>query len=1516
MALRHLTMLVSIAISCGVAAEIPSQDLSATGERSSGAFSDDFSQQDLFGPGTSAAGVNLMSGRHSYSVPLGAVSAPGVSFPLTLNYVAGNAANLQRDPIQANTGAFGYGWRIDIPFIATDHRGTTDIKDDVFYVNLGSYGSGRLVSPDGVSFQLSSNPSVKVTLLAGATPEIIKGWKADFPDGTVMILGVREDATRKMLRNGKSLVQDAAITETSGSYPYRWDVAEIRAPMNRGVVRFNWTKRKGSLSFKTGSSYDQESLLASIWGYAAPYTVNAELSTGGADVGSALFDFSGSKGKDELFTTAEVNAGTTERLFPEIKYLKSVSLRGGNAAAAMTWKLQYTVPQIGGYKRRLLNSVHARYDLVSADEPERWWFDYDQTSGWLKSVTTPQRVKQEYAFASVAAPTSNPQFALGISSRKPLIYPVGDFFYVVDTLSKNTVHVSKKTGGTYRLVQSIVGPVGVKYDFYPDDGRFFLVAKAAPYAITVYEWDGSSFVGSPLSVDPVFPDLATIETPSLSIGNGFVVVKEQKKANVSGRSDYHTQVTPIIKTATGWQQVNIKPSNGPCGITPTYNYQEAWLDNTCMVFGASPNEGNLNNYPMDVAVTGDVISLAHFATGNVAVFRRIPGTATFQDETSLMTGISGYTRAGANANIDWGFPRRVQSGTDYFVVGGTSTNAYSFLMWWWNGTNWVGKAVYDALWNSAARVPVLAQNIDGFVVVEPNGKVSRFRRTGKSGEQWSKVVLTAVGLNSTKQVMPLVTVSDKLTAIEFRGGDWMDVNPAPDWYIKNFRQKSTTLYGAENATEASIPLARCLNGTCTYESYLFKDDGVTATDVSSSLTLGSSEGPKTKVYGLKFSPTKEWVLAWCATKPDFSPCANMGANGQCSEDLYQIKLNSDGTLGAAKQVVGWNYIADANGKLPAMNTMGFGSGTMLQYRGGNLEFWPLYATGISPSSAPLEYQVVSAVTNTSLYNNTKGKVTSKTLFKYAQNNATNSCPFDGARSSIVSGATSVESFAGIGAVPVTTQLDSFWVESLVNGIPADKKDWAGQLLARKVTNKAAGTISRSVPLYTTRTSADNPGWAPSIRMVVPCGSADTVFQVNALGTAKAYQSTESYQKFWNPISGAPEVSIQLAGADDGTYKHTVQVQNFNTAGYPLGMRSARYRTRDEAKKFLMRDAATSFVTNIQNAVNGGTAVPVAATETSYDANLRDVVGVNVWGLQTKNGATATGSFVAKPQSFDVAGAWTAVSQLGPRSVTGDLIQSASFANPNFPMYQVKIHEGAMGLASAVASGTAQRKEIAVLTAEDGANTSSENFTNTRSDKQGRWENLSSGVRVFDNAKAHTGKWSIRVENDFGPTVNVPLDGILARKEGLYLSVWGYCDVNTIAPFASIQLYTSNGANPVTSYSATPVGGYKMNTWQLWTVRISSKDLAAANLGAGGYARAFMGNLTSGAKLWVDDFVVAPTGTAVALRTYDDFGRPVTSLDQDGHLTTTEYGARGEVKAVRDERGRLFGQTAVIPTGEN
>ncbi|MBK8803088.1 MAG: RHS repeat protein [Fibrobacteres bacterium] len=67
---------------------------------------------------------------------------------------------------------------------------------------------------------------------------------------------------------------------------------------------------------------------------------------------------------------------------------------------------------------------------------------------------------------------------------------------------------------------------------------------------------------------------------------------------------------------------------------------------------------------------------------------------------------------------------------------------------------------------------------------------------------------------------------------------------------------------------------------------------------------------------------------------------------------------------------------------------------------------------------------------------------------------------------------------------------------------------------------------------------------------------------------------------------------------------------------------------------------------------------------------------------------------------------------------------------------------------------------------------------------------------------------------------------------------------------------------------------------------------------------------------MDDFVIAPTDAKVALTSYDQFGRVMSNIDPDGHVTTTEYDARGAVQALRDERGRIFGQSSLLPSTEN
>jgi hypothetical protein len=204
------------------------------------------------------------------------------------------------------------------------------------------------------------------------------------------------------------------------------------------------------------------------------------------------------------------------------------------------------------------------------------------------------------------------------------------------------------------------------------------------------------------------------------------------------------------------------------------------------------------------------------------------------------------------------------------------------------------------------------------------------------------------------------------------------------------------------------------------------------------------------------------------------------------------------------------------------------------------------------------------------------------------------------------------------------------------------------------------------------------------------------------------------------------------------------------------------------------------------------------------------------------------------------------------------------------------------------------------------------------DWEGRWEKPGT---AFSAEQAHTGNYSLKVTDDYGPTVNLFLDG--ARQEG-----WGF--------LASAWIFAGPGVNPVfrverrtaagilvDAFDGSPVGGPKADRrWQRWEVRLTAAQLAAGGLfdGNADFLRIWAGTGAPAGDpariLYVDDIVLRPDRSDFALSTYNFQGKPTTKTDSHHLVNTFEYDFRGIVTATRDNRQRLLGQSARHELGED
>lgn len=371
------------------------------------------------GDGAIVHGVNTMTGRHNYSVALGGVTGTGgVGYGLTANYSALPANFVTKPLVLVPTSSVGYGWTMELPNITVDHKNTAYHFDDTYFANLGTFGRGQLVT-DGITgnFQLSTNPSIKlrpdVTSFTPANP-LIQGWRVDFPDGTVMMLGCRPDAKRTIWRRGVKVAGplwggDGAADKDL--YIYRWDVTEIRAPLNRGLVRFTWTQTPHSGT----PIMARESWPNTIETFFPNYTIDPQTelavfssSDPARSIEKAEFTWL-PKGQDEVWAgyTFDISIAD-DRYVLDTRYLDKIRF-SAQGKIALEKRFQYAIKMAStsevNIPRRYLTGVQTVYEGTTVD-PDQWWFDYENASGWLSKVVTPEKVEENIAFGNLALPAA------------------------------------------------------------------------------------------------------------------------------------------------------------------------------------------------------------------------------------------------------------------------------------------------------------------------------------------------------------------------------------------------------------------------------------------------------------------------------------------------------------------------------------------------------------------------------------------------------------------------------------------------------------------------------------------------------------------------------------------------------------------------------------------------------------------------------------------------------------------------------------------------------------------------------------------------------------------------------------------------------------------------------------------------------------------------------------------------------------------------------------------------------
>jgi len=959
-------------------------------------------------------------------------------------------------------------------------------------------------------------------------------------------------------------------------------------------------------------------------------------------------------------------------------------------------------------------------------------------------------------------------------------------------------------------------------------------------------------------------------------------------------------------------------------------------------FGKSQGIGKI----LVAASNNTFIAMPQWSAG-IAVFRRNPGSNTFTNETNHINSAAcnnvwaAPTSSATAANLG-GNPISLVAGDNWFaavLLSWPNFDRVGSIAWSWNGAAWNSMLLTpaDDQWGTKAwsgsdwRPDELFPASDGVVLVTPEGYVSRFKKNtnGISDVNSYPFVRTnfqdangkAIAYDNYESAkhMPHIVTAEHFTAFNFtepyahgeskwRGDIPLSISVSGGSCGNANGKEATHLFFQNSAL--NVTTSGQMDGLSDLSSKVAGENGTTQLDVTA------------------ISSNEDWLIG-----KSFS----CGVGGAYWIKYYYVPLIngnlSDGTIGVIPDAVSnWvtldsMLIGGSDDFYGPELALGANAWLMVKSTSSALvtTFNSSYSSGPAIANYMQETLRLGATSTQSLYT-TDRAVSSKYMFIYK--------PLRGNElfynTSMTPSATSATVWHYSGNGIVDSEVDSSYSANVFMFVnpTIEQLDWIGELKSVQTFSNTDNTSVLTTPTYRTRKGES--GWASAVTLVT---SISTKTQLIYPG--EAVQSHTTYQDQFNSVSGLPAIQADvMGGADNGEYRHHAIQRSINEKGVVSGVREAMlkdstsilgvpycrwgkfsdYCVLPGTKKRLLETPLGN--TLIQQMMLDGRAVPVNAQEINYASNLRDVVATWNWGVAPINTDAVFDTGVQqRPTSFDAG--WTQTFQITQRSTTGNVIEAVSMPGIYGQKWSTQLHEGTRGQVMASASGAA-RNEFAALTAEDGSAANNTEIYNPSSLRltDGRWEMGSAAG--FDSSISHTGKWSVRVENNYGPTANIALDSILAHKDGVRVGGWAYSQGST-APEPLIQIWkqSCSGDDCITnSFLATTEGGYKPNVWQYWTTTIPYETLKASDPGAGGYARVFFGIYGTGTKVWVDDIFASPASASVSLQTHDGQGRPSASLSANGSVTTREYNGKGAVQAVRDERGRIFGQSTTIPAGEN
>lgn len=1474
------------------------------------------------GSGKVSHGVNLLNGQPNFSIPLGGINVHEVAYPFVLNYFGNTGPVFHNDNEHAPTSWVGLGFNLTVPYIAINHKGTFSYSDDVVYCNLGPYGSGQLLVDNQKKYFLSSNPFIKIEYQTGTTGDLngqFTKWVFTFTNGKKMVFGENVDAQRYVMFNNATIIASPNPNIPAKKFIYRWDISSLYdtipslPPKNKILFTYN----QFTESVLPNKSYVREAFIKDV-----------KWVEGSQEVERYSFN-TANKGTSEYvgYTTNEPKSN--QKLF-ETQHIDNLKCYK-EGQLTHYYQFDWTSQTKG-----LLSKIRVFYlnPNLNAKQDSGWTFQYYGPENFylVKSATYPSGKTDTYSYANygsdvglegdinitkrkdsntnIPLPSAAAELSkwknesscdermcyLVIKDRDNVSIP-GDvdaagmpikqkMYLEIRRHLSNFFDPRSMDGQDTVTLRMEFGDSASKADdwqFIPA-GNYFTVVNHRNGIVRVFEFNGIKWIEQfPFAGD-------TRYNTTTGFGDSAWVYPTSSYFVVLKRSGRYSRESIIAYNGESWTSLNRNINACQFDNKTSYgrNVRPASGSTSCMDW--YKNGGPTT--PFDallITVSPNFFAISHAYTGVVNVYALSGDANVFKDITKKM-GLTGdinqvsstspflYTSApdGLYSTENMLY---LASHATYTNPGGSNSPAY-LNCFFFDGDSLLGvggklsKPGID--FQSVLSVfpgpdyVIVGSILDGVhfgqLKETTNGKVGFPSNSFVHFQGWSTP-------NINTGIFMTATTTAKAFALEFyQSTNRIGYRPEKDWPNETYSSK---LYQVDRTLTNGFQ------------------------NITSQVTVNGLP-----LYNISFSGSDNMISGRYGEKSS-SPatiCTN-DTNTVCNYQFYAGRIHPE--------KIGTGFVTDLS-LVP--HELGFNAGSTFQENFSNsarVGYWSildktnsaiyyqLYQfNGKGFGSADSQFVVDKVKSSSNIGSADKDNITyqfgynSPSLGYVQFNPHTQSMQFE------LADVYQTNSAAGyLGVERTLFYLDSpasplSGKETLLNGIE--------KYTAIAATNGDTTTILSTINPYHAST------WPAPLFLI----QKKSTVTLQVASNKSRIADTTSYYNF-SPVNGRPQFVLNQNGAAKLFLSQTMQ----NALGFSIQANSYRLSSTLTANE----RAALDNPANANAVYTNAKAIPLRSSQSTYSSYFP--VSSSIW--RPKDTRTLSQLKTGVEQTYSLSSGWLPEANITLRDVNNPSLVLESKAIKNISSnaigetYISNFYEGLRCDIIGTISNS-KLENCAMLTAENGnVNTLNSGYFDTRN----KWARAGG---VFSADYSHTGRYSIMVTNNFGPSINILLKDMPLLKTAYKVSAWIYAPAGS-TPILAVETRKSDNSLK-NLYLGNPTGwsGSINNQWQRWEIILPYEALIDGGLfstnNSNDYLRIWVGTggptSNNNNTVFVDDIVCMPITASFSLFTYDGRGLRTSVTNSDFFTTYFDLGNRGDVIATRDDKGRIFNQTGFHYMGEN